>query len=136
MTAFVRHRLHGFIGVTEGTTRKKESFECPNDREEIRVRLYDGCIKVASPTNLIEFTADDAESAVQAAMLRNPLEIRDLINEGRIPDEWLVVRRGYLFFCDVRGKCGGVDEQAWAKLCSRHGFFCPYGKTRVKSRDS
>src|SRR2546422_10441111 len=58
-TLFVKHRIDGYVGVRDGTTKIKHLFESQYDLEGCRVKLPDGKIKIASASNLVELTGKD-----------------------------------------------------------------------------
>jgi hypothetical protein len=124
----VKHRLHEWMGLTDGTTRIKRLFENSSDKEETRVRLYDGSVKIASEANLIDFT----EAGQSGGDTRNPHPILTndasaivrQINDNGIPDECLVDPDAWKAICRVReAELVPVDEEAWAELCRRRGYL-------------
>ena len=77
----VRHRVKEYVGITDGTTRLEDLFEDPIDEEEIRVRVSDGTIKIASQRNLIDMGPVDLETAQLSKMQRDLSEVFEDINE-------------------------------------------------------
>ena len=120
----VRHRIDGYTGVVLGTTRLKHLFENPTDEVEERVKLANGEIRIASPSNLIELGEVRSSVADYRRFLGQIPEVIDDINEQRIPNEWLVDGDTWSEICRARGQHFNlVDPEAWSELCRRRGYL-------------
>jgi hypothetical protein len=83
-TKLVKHRIDGYVGVRDGTTRIHSLFESRHDSEGCRVKLPDGKIKIASPFNLIDLVGK--EHVVEVHKQR--LELRGIAYLGfRTPEK-------------------------------------------------
>jgi hypothetical protein len=121
---WVRHATQGYEGITEGTTRIKELFEDPSDKEEVRVRLRDGSIRIATKKHLIKIGKASDSDVLNAEVKRLGTGIIGDINEQRIPDEYLVDRERWRAICKARGQAiDSVDPHAWEELCRRRGYL-------------
>ena len=66
----VFHRDKRYSGITDGTTKLKHLFEDDNNEQELRVRVYGGGIKIASPKKL-DFIRVANSSEYQQPTTRN-----------------------------------------------------------------
>jgi hypothetical protein len=122
---FVRHKLQGYVGVRDGTTKLQRLFESKFDREGCRVKLADGKIMVASACNLEELAGKDHTVETH----KRKLEGRGLAYAGvQEPEPAAAREEGRCKGCGsdlsstwglVCGACGGVVCDCGACPCSQ-----------------
>jgi hypothetical protein len=117
-TLFVKHRIDGYVGVRDGMTRIKHLLESRFDSEGCRVRLPDGTIKIASPSNLVDLVGRD--HTVEAH--KQKLGLRKLAYLGFRTPEKAADRETH---CRA---CRGPVQSSWGlECCACNGVICDCG---------
>jgi hypothetical protein len=115
-TAFVKHRIDGYVGVRDGMTTMRHLFESRHDSVGCRVRLPDGTIKIASPRNLIDLVGKDHIVEVH----RQKLERQGMAYAGfRVAENVAALGR-----TPCRG-CDSLLPSSWGlECCACNGTIC------------